>query len=182
MSRLGKSLKRTSSKAQNQIGVLLSNVEESLGGLKIIKAFTAEKAAKEKFDQQNNRFQTLNLRVTRKKDLASPISEIVGSTVMVGIAYFGGTLVLSSSPILGEASQLNGGEFITYIIIFARLLNPIKAFSKAYANVQKGAASADRIDEIISSEDNIKDPISPKEIIDFKDRIEYKGVTFSYND
>jgi len=181
VSRLGKSLKRTSTKAQNQIGVLLSNVEESLGGLKIIKAFTAEKAVKEKFDQQNNRYKTLNLRVTRKKDLASPISEIVGSTVMVGIAYFGGTLVLSSTLILGENSELNGGEFITYIIIFARLLNPIKAFSKAYANVQKGAASADRIDEIISSENNIKDPISPKKITEFNDGVEYKNVTFSYN-
>ncbi|MCO6499544.1 MAG: ABC transporter ATP-binding protein [Vicingus serpentipes] len=181
VSRLGKSLKRTSTKAQNQIGVLLSNIEESLGGLKIIKAFTAEKAVKEKFNEQNTRFQTLNLRVTRKKDLASPISEIVGSTVMVGIAYFGGALVLNSTSILGENSGLNGGEFITYIIIFARLLNPIKAFSKAYASVQKGAASADRIDAIISAENDIKDPLSPKIITEFSSAIEYKDVTFSYN-
>lgn len=174
ISKLGKSLKRTSTKAQNQIGVLLSNVEETLGGLKIIKAFTAETASKTKFEKQNKRYQMLNLRVTRKKDLASPLSEIMGTTVMVGIAYFGGSLVL------GGDTDFNGGEFITYILIFARLLTPIKAFSAAYANIQKGAASADRIDEIISAENNIKNPDSPKNIENFNDSIEYKNVTFSY--
>jgi len=180
VSRLGKSLKRTSTKAQGQIGVLLSNVEESLGGLKIIKAFTAEKIAKEKFDKQNERYRTLNLRVTRKKDLASPISEILGSTVMVGIAYFGGSLVLKSMLNDAPSSTLNGGEFITYIIIFARLLTPIKAFSKAYANVQKGAAAADRIDEIVAAENNIKEIENPSKINDFNTAIEYKNVSFSY--
>jgi subfamily B ATP-binding cassette protein MsbA len=174
ISRLGKSLKRTSTKAQAQIGTLLSNVEESLGGLKIIKAFTAEDASKSKFDQQNNRFKQLNLRVVRKKDLASPLSEFLGTSVMVSIAYFGGTLVL------GGDSTISGGEFITYIMIFARLLSPIKAFSAAYANVQKGAASADRIDVIISADDTIKDPQNPKEIKDFNTAIEYKNVNFSY--
>jgi subfamily B ATP-binding cassette protein MsbA len=175
ISRLGKSLKRTSTKAQNQVGILLSNVEESLGGLKIIKGFNAEKKSKNKFQDQNKRYQILNLRVTRKKDLASPLSEFLGTTVMVGIAYFGGSLVL------GGDSNFNGGEFITYILIFARLLNPIKAFSSAYANVQKGAASADRIDTIISAKNNIKDPKNPKEIKTFNNTIEYKNVTFSYD-
>lgn len=175
ISRLGKSLKRTSTKAQAQIGVLLSNVEESLGGLKIIKAFTAEDASKEKFDKQNNRFKQLNLRVVRKKDLASPLSEFLGTSVMVSIAYYGGTLVL------GGDSEINGGEFITYIMIFARLLSPIKAFSAAYANVQKGAASADRIDVVISADDTIKDPESPKTVTDFNTAIEYKNVNFSYD-
>lgn len=174
ISRLGKSLKRTSTKAQAQIGTLLSNVEESLGGLKIIKAFTAEDASKEKFDKQNTRFKELNLRVVRKKDLASPLSEFLGTSVMVSIAYFGGTLVL------GGDSEINGGEFITYIMIFARLLNPIKAFSAAYANVQKGAASADRIDVIISADDTIKDPKNPKTINEFNTAITYKNVNFSY--
>lgn len=175
ISRLGKSLKRTSTKAQAQIGTLLSNIEETLGGLKIIKAFTAETAVKNKFDKQNNRFKELNLRVVRKKDLASPLSEFLGTSVMVSIAFFGGSLVL------GGDTPINGGEFITYIMIFARLLSPIKAFSAAYANVQKGAASADRIDEIISAEDTIIDPKTPQEIKDFNTAIEYKNVTFAYD-
>ena len=174
ISRLGKSLKRTSTKAQQQIGTILSNVEETLGGLKIIKGFNAEKLSKEKFEDQNNHYKKLNLRVTRKKDLASPLSEFLGTTVMVGIAYFGGSLVLDGG------TTLNGGEFITYILIFARLLEPIKAISNAYATVQKGAASADRIDFIISAQNNIKNPENPKIISEFNSAIEYKDVDFSY--
>ena len=175
ISRLGKSLKRTSTKAQGQIGVLLSTIEESLGGLKIIKAFTAEDVSKNKFKKQNNRFKQLNLRVIRKKDLASPLSEFLGTTVMVGIAYFAGTLVL------GGDKTINGGEFITYVLIFGRLLEPIKAFSAAYANVQKGAASADRINEILSANTTITDPENPTTVNDFNTSIVYENVTFAYD-
>jgi subfamily B ATP-binding cassette protein MsbA len=179
ISRLGKSLKRTSTKAQNQIGLLLSNIEETLSGLKIIKGFNAEDISISKFKNQNNHYKNLSLRVARKKDLASPLSEFLGTTVMVGIAYFGGSLVLENMSL--ESKQLlNGGEFVTYIIIFARLLAPIKAFSSAYATVQKGAASADRIDTIISAENTIKESGQPEIIENFKDCIEYKNVTFSY--
>jgi len=174
ISRLGKSLKRTSTKAQRQIGILLSNVEETLGGLKIIKGFNAEVSSKNRFFEQNTRYKTLNLRATRKKDLASPLSEFLGTTVMVSIAYFGGSLVL------GGDTAINGGEFITYILIFARLLDPIKAFSTAYASVQKGAASADRIEEIIKSDNKIKEIANPKTISSFSNKINYKNVSFAY--
>jgi subfamily B ATP-binding cassette protein MsbA len=172
--RLGKSLKRTSAKVQHQIGALLSNIEETLGGVKIIKAFTAENAVNRNFNDSNAHYQKLNLRLVRKTDLASPLSEILGSFVMVGIAYFGGSLVLTPD------SNLKSAEFITYIILFSRLLTPIKAFSKAYANIQKGVAAADRIDTIIEAENNIVNPIHPKVVTDLTTEITFKNVGFSY--
>lgn len=174
ISQLGKSLKRTSSKTQAQIGLLLSTIEETLSGVKIIKAFNAEKKVKQNFSKENNRYKQLNLRLTRKQDLASPLSEFIGSCIMVILAYYGGSLAL------GGKSDFNGGEFITYILIFARLLTPVKAFSKAYANVQKGAASSDRIEEIISAKNNITEIENPETIKEFSKSIVYKNVTFSY--
>jgi subfamily B ATP-binding cassette protein MsbA len=172
--RLGKSLKRTSAKVQHQVGALLSNIEETLGGVKIIKAFTAEQAVNQNFNKANADYQRLNLRLVRKTDLASPLSEILGSFVMVGIAYFGGSLVLSPD------STLESAEFITYIILFSRLLTPIKAFSKAYASIQKGVAAADRIDVIIDAENNIVDTDNPTIITDLNKEITFNNVTFSY--
>ena len=174
ISRLGKSLKRTSSKTQSQIGLILSIIEETLGGVKIIKAFNAEKKVDSKFTNENNRYKQLTLRLTRKTDLASPLSEFIGSAIMVTIAYYGGSLALNGQ------GDFNGSEFITYILIFARLLTPIKAFSKAYASVQKGAASADRIEEIIQADNNIQNAENATEITDLKEEIHYKNITFSY--
>lgn len=174
ISRLGKSLKRTSKKTQSQIGLLLSIIEETLGGVKIIKAFNAEKKVDEKFTDENNRYKQLTLRLSRKTDLASPMSEFIGSAIMVTLAYYGGSLALEGQ------GNFSGSEFITYIIIFARLLTPIRAFSKAYASVQKGGASADRIEEIIQAENNIVDVDNPIDINGLNESIHYNNITFSY--
>ncbi len=172
--RVGKSLKKTSGKLQSQMGELLSSVEESLGGLRIIKAFHAEKTVDKKFQTLNQDYTDLHLKMMRKRDSASPLSEFLGSTVMVTLAYYGGSLVLD-----GE-SNFNGGEFIGYIIIFARLLSPIKAISSAYSIIQKGAASAERIDELIKAENNIKEIENPKSLSSFTNNIHYKNVSFGY--
>lgn len=175
ISQLGKSLKRTSSKTQAQIGLLLSIIEESLGGVKIIKAFTAEEKVNQRFTKENDRYKQLTLRLTRKTDLASPMSEFIGSGIMVTLAYYGGSLALSGQ------GDFSGSEFITYILIFARLLTPVKAFSKAYANVQKGAASADRIETIIQAENNIVDDVNPTIVNGLNNEIHFNKVSFAYD-
>jgi subfamily B ATP-binding cassette protein MsbA len=173
--RLGKSLKRSSSRVQQQMGVLLSTVEETLTGLRIIKAFNAEESSNKHFDQQNTSYATLTLKMTRKRDLASPVSEFLGAMAMVGLAYYGGSLVLDGN------SSFNGGEFIGYIIIFAKLIAPVKAFSSAYAIVQKGAASADRVDAILSAQNPIIEKENPEILDTIKQNIHYRNVSFSYN-
>ena len=172
--RVGKSLKRTSGKLQSQMGELLSSVEETLGGLRIIKAFHAEKKVDQKFNTLNQDYTNLHLKMIRKRDSASPLSEFLGSTVMVTLAYYGGSLVLDGD------SNFNGGEFIGYIIIFARLLSPIKAISSAYSIIQKGAASAERIDELLMAKNNIEEIENPQVLNDFNSSIHYKNVSFGY--
>lgn len=172
--RVGKSLKRTSGKLQAQMGELLSNVEESIGGLRIIKAFHSEKKVTKTFQKLNQDYTDLHLKMIRKRDSASPLSEFLGSAVMVTLAYYGGSLVLN-----GEGT-FNGGEFIGYIIIFARLLSPIKAISSAYSIIQKGAASAERIEELLQAENNIKEIDNPIKLDGFKESVTYKNVCFSY--
>jgi len=171
---LGKSLKRSSSKVQDMMGAILSSIEETLGGLRIIKAFNAEEHVSNKFDEINDSHTKLTLKMARKRDSASPISEFLGTTVMVALAYFGGSLVLEGD------SGFSGGEFFGYIIVFARLLSPVKAFSTAYAIVLKGAASADRIEEVLSAKNKITDTANPKVISKFSTAITYKNVQFSY--
>ncbi|MCC7331739.1 MAG: ABC transporter ATP-binding protein [Flavobacteriales bacterium] len=172
--KLGKSLRRTSGKLQSQMGELLSSVEETLGGLRIIKAFHAEQKIDSKFQNLNSDYTSLHLKMIRKRDSASPMSEFLGSTVMVILAYYGGSLVLN-----GE-ENFSGGEFIGYIIIFARLLSPIKAISSAYSIIQKGAASVERIEDLMQAENNIKNVDNPKVINQFNSSILYNNVSFAY--
>ncbi|GAB4254197.1 MAG: ABC transporter ATP-binding protein [Vicingaceae bacterium] len=176
ISRLGKSLKRSSRKVQDQMGHLLSYVEESLGGLRIIKAFNAQQHVSESFKKLNQNYYKLSLKMTRKRDLASPLSEFLGSVVMVIIAWYGGSLIFD-----GEI-KLKGGEFIGYIIVFARLITPVKAFTTAYSEVQKGAASAQRVEEILKAENNIKEVKHPVSKTSFEDKIEYQNVSFKYTE
>jgi len=171
---IGKKLKRSSTDVQSKMGIILSSIEETLGGLRIIKAFNAEDHINNKFDDINEDYTQLTLKMSRIRDSASPISEFLGSLVMVALAYFGGSLVL------GGDSDFSGGEFFGYIIVFARLLTPVKAFSTAYAIVQKGAASADRIENVLKAENNIQDAKNPTIIPGFNSVIEYKDVTFAY--
>ena len=172
---LGKSLRRSSSKVQEMIGQILSSIEETLGGLRIIKAFNAEQHVQNKFTDINNIHTKLTLKMARKKDAASPISEFLGITVMVTLVYYGGSLVLEGS------TSFSGSEFIVYIMLFARLLTPVKAFSTAYAVILKGAASADRLEEVLQAKNEITDIENPKKIVEFSNNITYKNVNFGYD-
>lgn len=171
---IGRSLRKTSSLGQGKMSLLLSYVEETLGGLRVIKAFNAEKFNEHKFDRVNEQYRLIMLKMYRKKDLASPVSEFLGSVVMISLVYFGGSLVVNNN------FELNGSEFIGYIIIFSQLLNPVKSFSTAYNNVQKGAASVERIEEILRAENPIRDSKNAVSKENFTTKIEYKNVSFAY--
>ena len=171
---LGKSLRRSSTKVQVMVGSILSSIEETLGGLRIIKAFNAENHVRKKFNYINDKHTKLTLKMARKKDAAAPLSEFMGIIVMVVLVYYGGKLVLEGN------SNFSGSEFFAYIILFARLLTPVKAFSTAYAIVLKGAASADRIEEVLSAKNKITDVKNPIEVSAFSNTIIYKNVQFSY--
>ena len=172
---IGKSLRRTSGKSQEQMGNLLSNIEETLGGLRIIRAFTAEEFSFEKFRENNNRFRKLQKRLYRKRDLSSPLSEFLGAVVLVIVMYFGGRLVLSAD------ATLDPSVFIAFIAIFSQLIPPAKAFTEAYSNVQRGLASAERINKILDAEVTIRNRPGAVAIESFKDRIAYRDVSFAYH-
>ncbi len=171
--KVGRSLRRSSGKAKEKMGIILSMMDETLGGLRIIKGFNAEKKVNEKFEEENNLFTKIGIRVTRKGDLASPLSEFFGVTVLVILLYFGGIMVI-------QDKSMDGAVFITYLAMFSQLLTPAKAFASAYSSIQKGMASAERIDKILSAEVSIKDAENAKTINSFEKEIEYKNVSFAY--
>jgi ABC-type multidrug transport system fused ATPase/permease subunit len=171
---IGSSLRKTSFKAMNQMGMLISSIEETLGGLRIIKAFSAEKFSMRKFHQINNEHKSLMIRAWRKKDLSAPMSEFLGATAFAIVLYFGGKLVLGDD-------HLEPATFIAFIAIFSQLIQPAKSFTEAYTNAQKGLASADRINAILDAEVTICDPGHPVPISGFNHSIEYKNVSFNYH-
>ncbi|MFN6037401.1 MAG: ABC transporter ATP-binding protein [Bacteroidota bacterium] len=171
---IGKSLKRSSGKSKIVLGTLFSIMEETLGGLKVIKSFSAEGFVGRKFKDTNDRFFKLSNRVYRKNDLASPLSEIMVTGIMMIILYLGGSMVLSNS------SNMDGSLFITYIVIFSQLVPPVKQLTTAYYNVQKGIASSERIEKILEAEDLISELKDPVEILQFNSHMEFKDVSFGY--
>lgn len=174
--RIGKSLRRSSSKSKEKMGILLSMMEETLGGLRIIKGFNAEKKMNGHFRNENQQYTDISVKVYRKTDLSSPLSEFLGVTVLVVVLYFGGKLVLSNDP------SLNGSLLIFYIAIFSQLLPPAKSFTTAYYSVQKGLASAERIDKILEAEVTIRDNVNARVKKSFEKEIEYKNVSFAYRE
>lgn len=174
IAQIGKSLKRTSAKSQKQLGVILSIVEETISGLRIIKGFNAIEKTDEKFREQNDRLTTIMIRLFRKRDLASPMSEFLSTLVLVVILWFGGQLVLSAN------STLEPTVFIFYVVVFSQLIVPAKAFTEAYYNVQKGVASAERIQEIIEAEEVIEEAPDAVSKTNFETEIEYRDVSFAY--
>lgn len=176
IARIARSLRRTSTTTKEKMGVLLSMIEETLSGLRIIKAFNAEKSVSRKFYDENDSYTNLMIRMYRKVDLSSPLSEFLGTAVMMIIMYFGGKLVL------GESHSLSPEIFITYIIIFSQLIPPAKSFTTAYYNIEKGLASAERISKITNAEVSIKESIDPKSINSFEKEIEYQNVSFAYRE
>lgn len=173
---IGRSLKKTSRKAQDQMGTLLSKIEETLSGLRIIKAFTAENFVFKNFFNHNETYNNTMNRVYRKNYLASPMSEFLGVLMITGIMYYGGSLVLSNQ------GSLSPEAFIGYIAVFSQIINPAKAFSTAIYNVQKGAASIDRINIILNAENTIIEKEDAKSVHSFNQEIEFSDVSFAYED
>lgn len=176
MGATGKRLKRKSLEAQNQWGVLLSNIEETIGGLRIIKAFNAEGKVKQRFMRENEEFRNINNRMNWRQVLAHPMSEFLGTATIAVVLWFGGTLIL------GGTSSITAPSFIYYMIIFYSIINPAKDLSKASYAVQRGMASMERIDKILLAENNIKDPEQPKALTEMTQGISYKNVKFRYAD
>ena len=176
MGRVGKALKRQSLAQQNQWGVLMSNIEECLGGLRIIKAFNAEKKVEDRFHRENQEFYRLSNRIARRQALAHPMSEFLGTIAVAIVLWFGGTLIL------GGSSHIDAADFIFYMTIFYSLINPAKDLSKAMYSIQKGLAAMERVDKILGAENPIKDPLMPQEIKHLQGHIRYENITFAYGD
>ena len=176
MGTVGKRLKRVSLDVQNQWGTLLSNIEETIGGLRIIKAFNAEDKVKRRFSQENEKYRNITRRMQRRYELAHPMSEFLGTATIAIVLWFGGTLILS-----GKAS-ITAPSFIYYMVIFYNIINPAKEFSKASYSVQKGLASMQRIDKILMAENHLKDPENPTPLTGIKQGITYQNVRFGYGE
>ncbi len=174
MGRVGKRLKRQSLEGQKQWGLLMAEIEETLGGLRIIKAFNAEHKIKERFHRDNHVFYKISNRIARRQSLAHPMSELLGTTAIAIVLWFGGSLILNG------ASSMNAASFIYYMVIFYSIINPAKELSKAMYSIQKGLASMERVDKILSAVNPIMDPKAPKSIENLRGHIEYADVDFSY--
>ena len=174
MGTVGKKLKRGSIKAQEGWGDLMSQVEETLGGLRIIKAFNAEKKMTGRFVKTNNNYRDIVGRVNTRQQLAHPMSEFLGTILIVFVLWFGGTLILNHNSTIGAPS------FIFYLVMLYSLINPLKEFSKASYNIPKGLASMERIDKILLAKNNIPESSHPVELKALKKKIEYKNISFKY--
>ena len=175
MGSIGRKLKAKSLVAQQKLGETTSQMEETLGGLRIIKAFIAEKKMSARFMKCSNELRSATMKVTMRQALAHPVSEFLGTAVIVIVLWFGGTLIL------GENSPISAAEFIYYLTILYSIINPLKELSKASYNIPRGLASMERIDAILSAENPIVDGEKGVEIPEMQEGIEYKNLTFSYD-
>ena len=172
---IGRSLKKRSMRGQNKLGEILSTIEETIGGLRIVKAFNAEAQMKGKQQQQNTEYRQIGISLTARHVLASPISELLGTTVIMIVLWYGSRLIL------GHSSSLAFEDFIVYLALFYNLLNPTKAFSSAFYSIQKGLASMERIDKVLDSDVTIKSKPNAIQVDELIGSIEYKDVWFKYN-
>lgn len=174
MGKVGKRLKRTSLEGQQQWGSLMATIEETLGGLRIIKAFNAEQKIQERFHSENQRFYKTTNKISRRQALAHPMSEFLGTATIAIVLWFGGTLILSGNNIIDAPT------FIYYMVIFYSIINPAKDLSKAAYQIQKGLASMERVDKILRAVNPIKDPENPKSVSTKEGCIKYDHVKFKY--
>lgn len=172
---VGRKLKQRSLKAQAMWSDTMSQVEETLGGLRIIKAFCAEEKMNQRFDRVNSEYRENVRRVNTRQQMAHPMSEFLGTVMIVIVMWFGGMLVLNGKG-------LSGPTFIYYMIILYSIINPLKDFSKAGYNIPKGLASMERIDKILKAENNIKERPDPIHVSDFRHKIEFRDVSFRYGE
>lgn len=176
MSMIGKKLKRQSLEAQKKWSETMAQLDETLGGLRIIKAFIAEDKMKARFANTANEYRKAVSRVATRQASAHPVSEFLGTCMIMIVLWFGGTLILSDN------SPIDAPSFIFYMVILYSVLHPLKEFSKAGYSIPRGLASIERLDKIMLAENNIKEPAAPAEFKGFNDKIEFKGVYFSYED
>ncbi len=176
MGGVGKRLKRVSLEGQTQWGVMLSNIEETIGGLRIIKAFNAERKVRSRFEGENEKYRNIVTRMSRRYELAHPMSEFLGTLTIAIVLWFGGTLIL------GGHSSITAPKFIYYMVIFYSIINPAKDLSKASYAIQRGLASMQRIDKILSADNPIKSPEHPTPLTEMKEGIKFRDVRFRYGD
>ena len=172
---VGRKLKQSSITAQALWSDTMSQVEETLGGLRIIKAFCAEAIMNQRFQKVNSMYRNDIMRVNIRQQMAHPMSEFLGTIMIIVVLWFGGTLVLGESPVI------SGPTFIYYLVILYSILNPLKEISKAGYNIAKGLASMERIDKILMAENSIKEVEQPKHIEAFNRQIEFRNVSFAYD-
>lgn len=175
MGKVGKRLKRTSYETQTQWGTIMAIIEETLGGLRVIKAFTAEDKVRRRFIDENQRFFNLSNRVARRQALAHPMSELLGTTAIAIILWFGGSLII------GGHSGLSAASFIYYMVIFYSIINPAKELSKAAYSIQKGLASMERVDMILNADNPVKTPDIPAPMPAPDSDIALENLSFSYD-
>jgi ATP-binding cassette subfamily B protein/subfamily B ATP-binding cassette protein MsbA len=176
MSAIGKKLKRKSLEAQEKWSDTMAQLDETLGGLRIIKAFVAEEKMKERFTNTADAYRKASARVAIRQASAHPVSELLGSIMIMIVLWFGGTLILSDN------APIDASAFIFYMTILYSVLAPLKEFSKASYNIPKGLASMERVDKIMNAVNDIKEPENPEKMEGFNDRIEFNGVCFSYEE
>ena len=176
MSAIGKKLKRKSLEAQEKWSETMAQLDETLGGLRIIKAFIAEDKMKERFTTTANEYKAAASKVATRQASAHPVSEFLGTCMIMIVLWFGGTLILS------DASPIDAPTFIFYMVILYSVLNPLKEFSKAGYNIPKGLASMERVDKIMNAVNDIKEPARPKELKGLDKEIRISGVCFSYEE
>ncbi|HSI91196.1 MAG TPA: ABC transporter transmembrane domain-containing protein [Adhaeribacter sp.] len=174
ISTLAKKLKQKARQGQHSLGSILSIIDETLGGMRVIKAFNAQPYVMEKFNQENNHYARIVKRMGYNRDLASPLSEVLGVVVVAGILYYGGSLVLSNQ------SDLSASEFIAYIVFFSQVMVPAKALSSSFSNIQRGLVAGERILTVIDTQPAIRDKAGAEQLPGFNAEIEFRNVSFSY--
>lgn len=174
--KVGKSLKHKSSRGQAQTGEMLSQIEETIGGLRVIKAFNAENKLASRFHRLNEKTRRTFMKINRRYEMAHPMSEFLGTFVIAIILWYGGYLILN------KTSSINAASFIYYMVIFYSIINPVKDLTKASYTIQKGLASLERVDKILKAENTVKEPSLPEKMPSFEHSIEYKNVSFRYKD
>ena len=172
---VGRKLKKKSIKAQSLWSDTMSQVEETLGGLRIVKAFCAEEKMNTRFSNINNEYRDAVQRVNIRQQMAHPMSEFLGTVLIIIVLWVGGILVLDNNI-------LSGPSFIYYLVMLYSIINPLKEFSKASYNIPKGLASMERVDKILKAENTIKEPLQPKHIASFDHQIEFRHVSFRYGE
>lgn len=175
MGRIGRTLKRKSLSAQNKWSDTMAQLEETLGGMRIIKAFTAEKKMNERFDRSTDEYRDAYAKVALRQASAHPVSEFLGTMLIVFVLWYGGTLIFSTH------SPIDAPTFIFYMVILYSIIQPLKDFSKASYSIPKGMASVERINKILNAENPIREPKHPVHIDALREQIEFKNVSFSYN-